>query len=303
MTKQMPLEDFRAVRTILEPDDFAHDSEHPEPPPSDLVAEDTWHHLVSLPDDVAIRTSNHWGTTIKDLSELEGEFVEVCLAAQDLTGAFSDHPSRNSPMEHVLVDASDELQASIYNALTGYYRVAFSVLRNAVENLTVGLHLELSGDQATYRAWLSGTDLRFGWAADLTPKHPTVANLEAHFLASVGDDIFHQKSPPDHGGFARRLFAKLSKYTHGTPGHSHVDLWASNGPIFVPDAFLDWAVTYTQVLALSLILCKLAYPQLSNLRGWSDFTLGELFNQVGNMLRPGDDGALLFANLPHHFWE
>lgn len=70
MAKPLPLDDFRAVRIVMEPDDFVAGPDGPEPPPSNLIPEDTWHHLTTLPDDVAIRTSNHHGTLLSVLNQL-----------------------------------------------------------------------------------------------------------------------------------------------------------------------------------------------------------------------------------------
>ena len=61
MPRQMPLDDFRAVRTVLEADDFAYAPGDPNPPPEDLVDKATWGDLVTLPDTVAIFTSNNHG--------------------------------------------------------------------------------------------------------------------------------------------------------------------------------------------------------------------------------------------------
>jgi hypothetical protein len=58
MPKPLPLEDFRAVRIVLEDDDFALVPENPDHPPWDLIDRDTWNSIVTLPDDVGIRTSN-----------------------------------------------------------------------------------------------------------------------------------------------------------------------------------------------------------------------------------------------------
>jgi len=58
MVKELPLTDFRAVRRVLEPSDFALVDDGPEPPPSDLVSENAWHSIMDLPDDVAIRTTS-----------------------------------------------------------------------------------------------------------------------------------------------------------------------------------------------------------------------------------------------------
>src|SRR6266849_5241157 len=104
MSKPLPLTDFRAVRIVLEPDDFALGSESPEPSPSDLISEESWRSLVTLPDDVAVRTSNHYGTTVKDISELRGELVSLSIALQQIVKDVS-----RSPMAHVMIDATDEL--------------------------------------------------------------------------------------------------------------------------------------------------------------------------------------------------
>lgn len=70
MSKQMPLDDFRAVRTVLEEDDYALSSGTPEPTPSDLIPKDTWLSLTVLPDEVAVRTSNRHGTLLNILNQL-----------------------------------------------------------------------------------------------------------------------------------------------------------------------------------------------------------------------------------------
>ena len=296
MSKPMPSGDFRAVRIILEPEDFAI-SDDIEEVPTDLIPEKTWHHLVGLPDDVAVRTSSHEGTILHDVSELHGEFGCVSLAIQKLVPHGTD-----SPFVDVILDAIGELQASIYNALTGYYRVAFSALRNVVEYSTIGLHLELSGDQATFQDWLAGKELKFGWAADLAPRHSTVRDLEAHLMKIVHDDLFRQTSSGDPGGFARRLFAKLSKYTHGGPGYTDADLWKSNGPIFVSQAFLDWAETFIQVFSYCLVGCKLAQPRLASMEPWSKLTIHKLFDRGCARLQSKVDGLPVFKNLPASFW-
>src|SRR5208283_3299862 len=61
MPKPLPSSDFRAIRIVLERDDFAY-APGPELPPSDLVDENTWRGITTLPDDVSIRASNHYGT-------------------------------------------------------------------------------------------------------------------------------------------------------------------------------------------------------------------------------------------------
>jgi len=64
---------------VLEPDDFALGSEEPDPPPSDLVSPETWHALTVLPDDVAIRTSDHNGEALT-------EAYSLCCRWSEATG-------------------------------------------------------------------------------------------------------------------------------------------------------------------------------------------------------------------------
>lgn len=47
MVKQLLLDDFRAGREVLEPEDFAL-SDGPEPCPSDLINQETWRHITGL---------------------------------------------------------------------------------------------------------------------------------------------------------------------------------------------------------------------------------------------------------------
>ena len=302
MAKALPSEDFRAVRVTLEPSDFAVGSEFPEQPPKDLISKETWNELVGLPDDVAIRTSNEFGTILKEASDFQSELVGVSLALRDLV-MDSGRKEEDAPICHVLLAAGDELAASIYNSLTGYYRVAFSALRNVVENLAIGLHLELSGDQHRFQSWLAGgEELKFGWAADNASKNKAVGEFEARLEAEIADNLFRQKKGTNPGGFARRLFSKLSKFTHGGPGFTDGDMWKSNGPVFVPTAFTDWATSFIQVYCYCLIACRLAQPKLDRLGKWSKMSLEELFNQASAKLPAKDDGTKLFQSVAANFW-
>jgi hypothetical protein len=302
MAKPLPTEDFRAARIVLEPSDFALGSELPDSPPRDLISKEIWNHIVGLPNDVAIRTSNEFGSILKDLSDFQSELICVSLAVQDLVTQ-SGSKVEDSPICHVLMAATDELAASIYNSLTGYYRVAFSTLRNVVENVTIGLHLELSGDQHRFQSWLAGSEeLKFGWAADNAPKNKAVRDFEARLEINIADNLFRQKAGTDPGGFARRLFVKLSKFTHGGPGFTDGDMWKSNGPVFVPAAFMDWATCFIQVYSVCLIACHLAQPKLDRLGKWSKMSLEQLFNNASGKLNVKDDGTKLFQSLAAKFW-
>ena len=303
MAKPLPKEDFRSMRIVLEPHDFAWGSENPERPPKDLILKETWKEIVSLPDDVAIRTSNNYGQILKELSEFQYQLLDVLSAVREIAKKAGADVNK-SPICHVVFFAYEDLQASIYNALTGYYRIAFSALRNVLENFTVGLHLELLADSAQFEIWFKGNhssrDFLFGWGADNLPQHKSVSDLEEQLTKSAGDNFFRQRSPVDPGGFVRRLFGQFSKYVHGKPGCSHGDIWGSNGPVFVPDSLIDWAINFVQVYSFCLIACRLAYPSLNKLGARE--TLEGLFIQATQRLTVENDGKKLYESLPGGFW-
>jgi len=254
--KPLRASDFRSRRLMLQKTDFAL-ARGRYPGPTNLIEKGTWESIVSLPDDVSIRTSDKYGPQLHKMWEYWGTWVRVVLAVQDL----SKDPTE-SPIAIAASDAADEIQASIYCALVGYYRVAFSCLRNVLEQMTIGARLALVPDPKYFSDWRNANDkLGFGWAADTLAKNQDAAALEKHLKLATADSLFAQNPK----GVARRLFAELSKYTHGAAGFTDADSRESNGPIFVPKAFLAWCVASLKTYAIVLHELKLAHPQLKNL--------------------------------------
>jgi len=128
LSKPLSLDDFRAVRIVLDPENFAFSSGE-EPPPSDPVDEGTWHGITVLPGDVSIRTSNHHGGLLKILYDLWAAWIEAVGWDQD-------------PLYDTILDAADEFQAVTFNALHGYYRQAIGCLRNALEQVAIGTYVK-----------------------------------------------------------------------------------------------------------------------------------------------------------------
>lgn len=289
MVRESNRNDFRASRWKLPPEAFAIGPKGPDSPPSDSIDKDTWDSIVSLPDDVSIRTSDHYGSVLKKVWSAWSEWSCLVGALQE---AIEDPTT--SPIAHVACNATDEFQASIYNALVGFYRSAFSSLRNVVEQMTVGLQLKLADDQDTFRSWLSGDcELGFGWAADRVPGHTSVADLERYLTETVGDDLFRQRAPNQSGGFARRLFSELSNFTHGNPAFTNADMWQSNGPIFVARAFERWASIFAKTYALGVLEVKLAQPDITTLAFGSPLSIRDLFEQVVNTIPEEEDGSVI----------
>jgi hypothetical protein len=126
MPRFLSTSDFRARRRVLTRSDFGI-APNPEPRPSDLIDKKNWQSLVTLPDDVAVRTSSHQGTTLTQLNELSSAWL--------FSTRMPPHRERMSP---VMLDAYDEIEASIYNCLTGYYRFSIAGLRNVLELAAIG---------------------------------------------------------------------------------------------------------------------------------------------------------------------
>src|SRR5690242_229347 len=110
MSKPLSLDDFRAVRIVLEDEDFAL-VEGEEGPPTDLIDREVWNGIVTLPDDVAIRTSNHYGQPLRVLDQHWTVWVFAVDSVQE-------------PIGEAMLDAADEFRAATFNALHGYYRQA-----------------------------------------------------------------------------------------------------------------------------------------------------------------------------------
>jgi hypothetical protein len=246
MPKFLPESDFRARRTVLIREDFAY-APKPAPPPSDLIGKATWSSIVTLPDDVAVRTTNYHGTTIRQLHDLRGVWVECFGEKQDC-------------MFPVLLDAGDDFQAATYAALTGFYRLSVAALRSALELTAIGAWAQVCGKRNEFSSWRAGkSPLSFGQACDGLSGATTP--LRTHLRASVNDSLFDQRNSTDEGGFARRIFSGISEFSHSRPGHADGDIRESNGPIYVRSAFNHVAWMQFETVGLCFVLLLIARPK------------------------------------------
>lgn len=292
--KPLPMPDFRAARLMLEDSDFAV-APGKYPGPTNLIQEDTWKSITSLPDDVSIRTSGKYGLQLEQMWEYWGIWGRVVLAVQ----ALSRDPTK-SPTAVAACDAADEFQAATYCALVGFYRVAFSCLRNVLEQMTIGARLAITSDTNSFADWRNGEDkIRFGWAADTLTGSSNVHALELHLKTSTGDSLFSQYPK----GLARRLFVQFSKYTHGAAGFTDADSRESNGPIFVPQTFLAWCVAALKTYAIALHELRLSHSQLRELPyGPPSVTFVEFCRRVVEDIPSGDKDRAFFQSLVS-FWR
>src|ERR1019366_1668486 len=100
MSKSLPLTDFRAVRSMLEPHEFAI-SKRQDVPPSDLIEQRVWNGIIHLPEDVSIRISDHNGNRFRLLYSLWGAWITAC-----------GDPDQPDEIFSCMVDAADCFQCA-----------------------------------------------------------------------------------------------------------------------------------------------------------------------------------------------
>lgn len=242
MPKKMSLKDFRAVRVVLKPSDFALGDKSPDPPPTQLIGKKTWSHITTLPDDVSIRTSNHHGCQLKNLYHLNFDYIKAIPIEQI---------EKHNPIYEKMLDAYDEFQAALYFSLCGWYRQSFGCLRNIVELVTIGAYYNITGDPS-YKDWRKGEcELGFGKACDKLIKNPKVP-------IQVSNSLFAQKKAGSSGGWARCLYSKLCNYAHSRPGYTNPDMVQSNGPVYNGEIFLKTVKMQIKVYLYCYLVVKFA---------------------------------------------
>lgn len=248
MAKRLPQSDFRAVRVILEPDDFALGGDEPDPQPSDLISKKTWHGMMDLPDDVAIRTSDHNGKILGEVYWLWGRWIEAVGETEDALFV---------PM----LDAIDDMQASFFDALHGYYRTAFSALRNIIEVMTIGTCGALTKTEL-YDEWRKGnTEFKFGVACDLLSNAVSLTEFNQGLRSKGFESLWDPKRADSPGGYSRRLYGNMCDFAHSRPGFTDGDLRSSNGPIYVHSVLWNWYLAFLRTTSLCAVFMALARPE------------------------------------------
>jgi hypothetical protein len=238
--------DFRSERSKLPAEAFAY-APGPELPPQDLIEEDLWREIISLPDDVMLRTSDHHGSELKAMNDIWGDWIESLGDEQDIVW-------------NTMLDSADELQACTFNSLCGYYRVAASCLRNVLELSVIGTYFQLSSKNVEFDKWKRGEyEAKFGNACDYLIDHPSSKELDDHIGSRLDFSMFAKKPK---NSWAGGLFRKLSDFVHSRPTRSAGIMWeGSNGPIYVTKSFGEIYALYLDTAALSYVLVKLARPK------------------------------------------
>jgi hypothetical protein len=246
MSRLLAKTDFRARRRVLVRDDFGL-APGPAPRRSDLISKETWDSIVTLPDDVAVRTSNYHGTALTQLHDLWGAWVESVGTVHDC-------------MFPAMLDSGDDFQVATFTALTGFYRLSAAALRTALELTTIGAWAQVCGKRQEFSHWRAGkAALSFGQACD--GLLGATEALGSHLHTITSDSLFDQKTPRNEGGFVRRTYSDLSNFSHSRPGYSDGDLRESNGPIYVRSVFDHVAWMQFETIGVCFVMMLLARPK------------------------------------------
>lgn len=212
---------FRERRVYLSPEAFADpgDGDHT---PTNLISRQVWMHLMDSPRDVLLQTTDHFGSTFLAMRSISDMWISA------ITPDGSELPL----VFDAYLDAHDEFEAAPFIAAHGWYRQATAGLRNALEVMAHAARFAIRGEQTAYAAWRDGTAdaQKFQNSVELIGGQPSITAVEETLPAGA---IFGRN--PD--GVLRALYQELCRFAHGHPGHTNADIWESNGPVFVPEAF------------------------------------------------------------------
>jgi hypothetical protein len=200
-----------------------------------LVDEITWAGLTHLPDDVAIRVSDHNGIRLSLLHSLWGDWITAI-----------GEPGRPDELFNCMLDAADALQCTNFLFLHGYYRAAMAQLRVALELVMIGAYGNLNPSDPDYIVWKnSGSEL--GFTRFRKRMNGMLRADQAKWLTADGE-------------FPDKTFHQLCNFTHSRPNSSDGALWESNGPVYAHQAVTLTFSTTLSVYAICYLLVRIARP-------------------------------------------
>jgi hypothetical protein len=237
---------FRERRVSLSPEAFADpgDGDHT---PTNLIDKQVWMGLMDSPTDVLLQTTDHFGSTFLGMRRISDMWI---------SGIVPDET--NLPLVFdAYLDAYDEFEAAPFIAAHGWYRQATAGLRNALEVMAHAARFAIRGEPTKYAAWRDGSadPPKYQNSLELIGGQPSVHAVETELPAG---GLFGR----DPDGVLRALYQELCRFAHGQPGHTNADIWESNGPVFVPEAFARFWRDFRDTFLACAILLKLAYPSL-----------------------------------------
>lgn len=255
--------DFRFKRYKLPPEAFLIGPER-EPNPTDLIDAETWGDIITLPDDVSLRTSEHHGTLLRNANEFVGYWIGMVLDIQAIVPA-----PREDALALACLNAYDDFRASIYTMLTGFYRQSFVALRMVLEEVLVGVYFRAYPDNHKIQQWVDGLQEGKLRISDIRKK---LSKIEPYSNFQIGK--YTLLSDGDHG-WVSFLYNRLCEFVHrfyytdkigNQIPTSNMGLWGgSNGPVYEPRTVRVWSAYFFDTALLCLMLVGLAEEGLRTL--------------------------------------
>ncbi len=159
-------------------------------------------------------------------------------------------PDDRDELTDAMYDASDCFQASVFDALHGFYRSSLSNLRSVIDIIGVGTLGKLSPKDDAYRKWSEGkpgSSLNF-------------LNLRSRLSRVCVKP--EERALFKQGGWISTLYEELCSFVHARPGSTDGAIWESNGPIYVSAGFHMTLSLLTRTYATAYLFCKIARPDL-----------------------------------------
>lgn len=216
--KKLELSDLRAQRNYLTNEDygFAPGNEYV---PKGVISEGSWSSMTLLPDTVALMTTDWFTGAIETMQQIAGSWLDIHNKMPD-----------KSPMQAQCLAAYECFEGGIFNAVHGWYRLAGISIRNAIEDILVGLYYQ---HQPKLRA-------DFDAVTTGNRESPGRVEINAELLKYVPQKLLNEINT------LYRL--EMSIYVHRM---SDGELWeGSNGPVFVGEQMEKWIGQYERAYRL-----------------------------------------------------
>jgi hypothetical protein len=248
MVSKLNPDDFRSCRLILDPDDFALGDDGPDPPPSDLIPRKVWEGIMTLPGDVAIRTTNHQGARAAMLYRLHVAWMGAIPA--------------EGVVAEAMLEAGDDFEAALFNLLHGFYKQAISSLRSAIELMMLGCTSEIAMNTETWTAWENGEEIKIKEVFDKVQRVPVIRAFEDEVRRITGTSLFAGDNGSGRNAWARSLYRRLSSYSHTRGITTNSYFWQSNGPVYSTEGLRVSYQSLLETYAFLLLIGRIACPGL-----------------------------------------
>lgn len=225
--KKLDLRDHRAQRVYLTNDDYGLATDDEYVPKGD-ISEASWSAITLLPDTVALMTTDGFIHAIETMQNIVNAWMDI-----------HDAMPKNSPMRAQCLAAYECFEGGIFNAVHGWYRLAGIAVRNAVEDIIIGLYYQHHPElNAEFEAVTSGK-----------MHSPRRSVVDKELLKYAGQPLVDAVND---------LYQKeLSIYVHRL---SDGGMWESNGPVFAVDQMNTWIGQYERAFRLLSELIESVLP-------------------------------------------